>query len=140
MLNVNVNVKCKCSVYMSDLRQNITIFTVIHSSQSRDYNGYLAGKKNSWSAKMSTNSRHLRAVQSTQLRSASNTDHTTIARQRYLEKNDISGTCDPFTAPADIFISITSSKSLSELQFGDLSNRKSVPLHTSKTESLQKHR
>src|SRR4029434_4880118 len=44
MLNVNVNVKCKCSVYMSDLRQNITIFTVIHSSQSRDYNGYLAGK------------------------------------------------------------------------------------------------
>src|SRR4029434_891968 len=45
MLNVNVNVKCKCSVYMSDLRQNITIFTVIHSFQSRDYNGYLAGNR-----------------------------------------------------------------------------------------------
>src|SRR4029434_8221601 len=71
-------------------------------------------------AKMSTNSGHLRAVQPTLLRSPSNTDHTTIARQRYLEKNYILGTCDPFTAPADICISITSSKSLPELQFGDI--------------------
>src|SRR4029434_3442367 len=58
-------------------------------------------------AKMSTNSGHRRAVQPTQLRSPSNTDHTTIARQRYLERKDILGTCDPFTAPADICISIS---------------------------------
>src|SRR4029434_6689780 len=106
MLNVNVNVnvnvkcKCKCSVYMSDF----TIFTLIHSFQSH-YKGYLSLQAK---AKMSTNSGHRRAVQPTQLRSPSNTDHTTIARQRYLEKNYILGTCDPFTAPADICISITS--------------------------------
>src|SRR4029434_9795131 len=71
-------------------------------------------------AKMSTNSGHLRAVQPTQLRSPSNTDHTTIARQRYLEKIYIWGTCDPFTAPADIFISITSSKSLPTQRFSGI--------------------
>src|SRR4029434_3594832 len=71
-------------------------------------------------AKMSTNSGHRRAMQPTQLRSPSNTDHTTIARQRYLEKNYILGTCDPFTAPADISISLTSTKSLPELQCGDI--------------------
>src|SRR4029434_10226634 len=69
---------------------------------------------------MSTNSGHRRAVQPTQLRSPSNTYHTTIARQRYLEKNYILGTCDPFTATADIFISLTSTKSLPELQCGDI--------------------
>src|SRR4029434_965135 len=86
--------------------------------------------------KMSTNSGHLRAVQPTQLRSPSTTDHTTIARQRYLEKKYILGTCDPFTAPADIFISMTSSKSLPELQFGDIYIyliENPSPLHTSKT-------
>src|SRR4029434_5566899 len=73
-------------------------------------------------AKMSTNSGHLRAVQPTQLRSPSNTDHTIIpiARQRYLEKNLILGACDPFTAPADIFISLPSTKFLPELQCGDI--------------------
>src|SRR4029434_72464 len=71
-------------------------------------------------AKMSTNSGHRRAVQPIQLRSPSNTDHTTIARQRYLEKTYMWGTCDPFTALADICISITSLKSLPELQFGDI--------------------
>src|SRR4029434_4861391 len=69
---------------------------------------------------MSTNSGHRRAVQPTQLRSPSNTDHTTIARQRYLEINYILGTCDPFTTPADICISLTSTKSLPELQCGDI--------------------
>src|SRR4029434_8842627 len=80
MLNVNVKCKCKCSVFMSDRQQNIIIFTVIHSFQSH-YKGYLAGKSEDVD-----HSGHLRAVQPTQLRSPSNTDHTTIARQRYLEK------------------------------------------------------
>ena len=39
MLNVNVNVQSTCQTW----RQNITIFTVIHSFQSH-YKGYLAGK------------------------------------------------------------------------------------------------
>src|SRR4029434_8411595 len=111
MLNVNVNVKC--SVYMSDDRtlQYLRSF-IAFSHTTRDT---LRAK-----AKMSTKSGHRRAAQPTQLRSPSNTDHTTVARQRYLEKNYIVGTCDPFTAPTDIFISITSSKSLPELQFGDI--------------------
>ena len=68
-------------------------------------------------AKMALNSGQLRAVPPTQLRSPSTTDHTTIARQRYLEKNKM---FDPCTAPADIFISLTSTKSLPELQCGDI--------------------
>ena len=115
----------------------------IHSFQSRDYNGYLAGKKNSETAKMGTNSGHLRAVQPTQLGSPSTTDHTTIARQRYLEKNCILKTCDPFTAPANIFISITSSKSLPELQFGDIYIyliENPSPYTPQKLKAYQKHR
>ena len=108
MLNVNVNVnvkcKCKCSVYMSDLTTEHYNISIIHSFPSH-YKGYLSLRAK---AKMSTNSGHRRAVQPTQSRSPSNTDHTTIARQRYLEKNYILGTCDPFTAPADICISVTS--------------------------------
>src|SRR4029434_11002445 len=94
-------------------------------------------------AKMSTNSGHLRAVQPTQLRSPSNTDHTTLARQRYLEKNTILGTCDPFTAPADICISITSLKSLPELQFGDIYIyliENLSPYTPQKLKAYQKHR
>src|SRR4029434_10491077 len=68
-------------------------------------------------AKMATNSGQLRAVPPTQLRSPSTTDHITIARQGYLEKNKM---FDPCTAPADIFISLTSTKSLPELQCGDI--------------------
>ena len=45
------------------------------------------------------------------------TYNTTIARQRYLEKNKM---FDPCTAPADICISLTSTKSLPELQCGDI--------------------
>src|SRR4029434_8509794 len=41
----------------------------------------------------------------------------TITRQRYLDKNKM---FDPCTAPADIFISLTSTKSLPELQCGDI--------------------
>src|SRR4029434_1548164 len=94
-------------------------------------------------AKMSTNSGHRRAVQPTQLRSPSNTDHTTIARQRYLEKNDILGTCDHFTAPADICISITSYMTLTELQFGDIYIyliENPSPYTPQKLKAYQKHR
>src|SRR4029434_9473457 len=66
-------------------------------------------------AKAALNSGQLRAVPPTQLRSPSTTNHTTIARQRYLEKNKM---FDPCTAPADI--SLTSTKSLPELQCGDI--------------------
>src|SRR4029434_10102321 len=59
------------------------------------------------------NSGQLRAVPPTQLRSPSTTDHITIARQRYLEKNKM---FDPCTATADIFISLTSTKSLKKLK------------------------
>src|SRR4029434_8245478 len=107
MLNVNVNVKCKCkcSVYLSDLTtEHYNIYG--NSYLSVTLPGIPCGQN------VSTNSGHRRAVQPTQLRSPSNTDHTTIARQRYLEKNYILRTCDPFTAPADICISITSLKSL----------------------------
>ena len=140
MLNVNVNVnvkcKCKCSVYMSDLtteHQNI----YGNSQLSVTLPGIPCGQN------VSTNSGHRRAVQPTQLRSPSNTDHTTIARQRYLEKNYILGTCDPFTAPADICISITSQKSLPELQFGDIYIyliENPSPYTPQKLKAYQKHR
>src|SRR4029434_7780755 len=110
-VNVNVNVNVKCSVYMSDLKTEP--YNIYGNWLSVTLPGIPCGQN------VSTNSGHRRAVQPTQLRSPSNTDHTTIARQRYLEKNYILGTCDPFTAPADICISITS-KSLPELQFGDI--------------------
>ena len=44
---------------------------------------------------------------------------TTIDRQIFRKKNVV-GACDPFTAPADICIYLTSTKSLPELQCGDI--------------------
>src|SRR4029434_7598800 len=136
MLNVNVNVKCKCSVYMSDLRQNITIFTVIHSFQSH-YKGYLAGKSEDVDQQWTSSSS---AAYSITIAIKHRSYHNS---QRYLEKNYIPGTCDPFTAPADIFISITLSKSLPELQCGDIYIyliENPSPYTPQKLKAYQKHR
>ncbi|XDV52426.1 hypothetical protein PO909_021155 [Leuciscus waleckii] len=39
---------------------------------------------------------------------------------RYQEKINILGTCDPYTAPANVFIALKLAKSLPDLEFGDI--------------------
>jgi len=39
---------------------------------------------------------------------------------RHQEKINILGTSDPYTAPADVFIALKLTKSLTDLEFGDI--------------------
>src|SRR4029434_4522772 len=99
MLNVNVNVQSTCQT----LRQNITIFTVIHSFQSH-CKGYLAGKSEDVDQQWTSSSSAAYSITIAIKHRSYHNSQTEISRK----KNYILGTCDPFTAPADIFISITS--------------------------------
>ena len=142
MLNVNVNVnvkcKCKCSVYMSDLTtEHYNIYG--NSQLSVTLQGIPCGQKR----------RCRPTVDIVEQCSLLNYDRhqTQIIPQQpdrdIQKKNYILGTCDPFTAPADICISITSQKSLPELQFGDIYiylKENPSPYTPQKLKAYQKHR
>src|SRR4029434_4347969 len=115
MLNVNVNVQSTCQT----LRQNITIFTVIHSFQSH-YKGYLAGTREDVDQQWTSSSSAAYSITIAIKHRSYHNSQTEISRKTITFWEPVIPLLHPL-----IFVFL----SLPELQFGDIyiydiSNRK----------------
>ena len=131
MLNVNVNVQSTCQTW----RQNITIFTVIHSFQSH-YKGYLAGKSEDVDQQWTSSSSAAYSITIAIKHRSYHNSQTEISRKKLHFGNLWSLYCTRWYL---YFCNVVEVPAWAPVwRYLHISNRKSVPLHTSKTESLPK--
>ena len=91
----------------------------IHTLQSRDSHGYLEGNKHRYNNIMAINSGQPGGLQPCRFPILQSINYFIHMLQnvpiRYQRKIHILWTCDPYTAPADVFIALKLAKSLPDL-------------------------